>query len=165
MCCRRTYMSTHFLNMIRNSCSLKEGNSFLVWKLKHPRKQTSVKILYIEENPGSSLPPSILQPLPDSSMSSDQRHRDRRPSTPACPGCWALGTNKIKKCVPRKIIFCTGLTRAARTGQKCIVPAQGVLRTNHRRTPSIFLFESPFTSETKVSRGHSSLVSLFWYMI
>ncbi len=26
-----------------------------------------------------------------------QRHRDRRPSTPACPDCWAMGTNKVKK--------------------------------------------------------------------
>ncbi len=25
-----------------------------------------------------------------------QRHRDRRPSTPACPDCWTMGTNKVK---------------------------------------------------------------------
>jgi hypothetical protein len=44
--------------------------------------------------------------------------RDRRPSTPDCPGCWAMGTNKVKKCMVRKIIFFSGLTRAAKAVQK-----------------------------------------------
>jgi hypothetical protein len=35
--------------------------------------------------------------------------QDRRPSTTACPGCWATVTNKVKKCAMRKIIFCIGL--------------------------------------------------------
>ncbi len=39
----------------------------------------------------------------------------------ARPGCWAMGTNK-----DRKIIFCTGLTRAAKAGQKSIVAARRV---------------------------------------
>jgi hypothetical protein len=50
-----------------------------------------------------------------------QRHRDRRPSTPAFQDCWAAGTNKVKKCTVRKIIRCTGLTRAAKAGQKSTV--------------------------------------------
>jgi hypothetical protein len=68
-------------------------------------------------------------------MSSDQRHRDRRPSTPACQvaGWW---DKKAKNCAVRKIIFCTGLTRA-KAGQKSLVPAQGVQRTNQGRTPFI----------------------------
>ncbi len=43
-----------------------------------------------------------------------QRHRDRPPSTPACPDCWAEGTNKVKMCAVMKKIICTGLTRAAK---------------------------------------------------
>jgi hypothetical protein len=63
-----------------------------------------------------------------------QRHRDRRPSTPACSGCWAKGINKVKKCAVRKIIFCPGLTRAAKVGQKSFVLARRVQRTNQERT-------------------------------
>jgi len=61
------------------------------------------------------------------------RHRDRRSSTPAYPGCWAMGTFKVKNCTVRKIIFCIGLTRAAKTGQKSIVPARRVQRANQGR--------------------------------
>jgi hypothetical protein len=46
------------------------------------------------------------------------RNRDRRPSTTACPGCWAMGTNTEKKCAKKKIIFCAGLSRTANAGQK-----------------------------------------------
>jgi len=60
----------------------------------------------------------------------NQRHRDRRPSTAAGPGCWAMG----------KIIFCTRLTSAAKAGQISFVPARRVQQTNFE------LFESPFTS-------------------
>jgi hypothetical protein len=35
-----------------------------------------------------------------------------------------MGTNKVKKCPVRKIVFCTGLTRAAIARQKSIVPAR-----------------------------------------
>jgi hypothetical protein len=34
-----------------------------------------------------------------------------------------VGTRKVKKCVVRKIIFCTGLARAAKAGQTFTVPA------------------------------------------
>jgi hypothetical protein len=43
----------------------------------------------------------------DSILHLCQRHRYRRPSTTNWPGCWAMGTNKVKKCAVRKIIFCT----------------------------------------------------------
>jgi hypothetical protein len=49
-----------------------------------------------------------------------QDHRDREGRT--CTTAWAIGTNKVKKSTMRKIIFCTGLTRAAKAGQKSIVP-------------------------------------------
>jgi hypothetical protein len=50
-------------------------------------------------------------------------YRYRRLSKIACPGCLAMETNKVKKCAVRKIMFCTGLTRADKAGQKSIVPA------------------------------------------
>ncbi len=39
----------------------------------------------------------------------DQRHilRDRRPSTNACPGFWAMGIHKVKKCLVGKNIRTT----------------------------------------------------------
>ncbi len=73
----------------------------------------------------------------DSVCAHCQIHRDRRPNTPACSGCWAMETNKVKKCTVRKIIFCTGLTRAAKAGRNSIVPARRVQRTNQGRTPFI----------------------------
>ncbi len=48
--------------------------------------------------------------------------------TTACPGCWALGTNKVKQC--------SGLTRAAKARRQ----AQ---RTNQEMTYSYVLLESP----------------------
>ncbi len=41
----------------------------------------------------------------------------------ACLPCWAMETNNVKECAVRKIIFCTGLARTAKAGQKStIVP-------------------------------------------
>ncbi len=96
-----------------------------------------------------------------------------------------MWTNKVKKCAVRKIIFCSGLTRAAKAGQKSIVPARQTQRTNQGRIPYICTprvpihlsfnsqqgqplsnlsgrtdQESPFTSVSTVSRGHPSLISL-----
>jgi hypothetical protein len=64
---------------------------------------------------------TILDFSPESSFQKcNQRHSDRRPSTPACPACWAMGINKVKKCSVRKIIFYTGLIRAAKAGQNLL---------------------------------------------
>ncbi len=93
----------------------------------------------------------------------NQRHslRDRRPSTTACPACWAKETNELKKYT----VYCTGLTRAAKAGQKSLVPSYQHDTPNEatKEGPLSFaLFESPFTSVSKVRRGHPSLVSLSW---
>ncbi len=63
----------------------------------------------------------------------------------------------MKKCTARKIIFCTGLTRAAKAGQKYIVQSR---LTNQQGPLSFVLFEFTFTSVSTVSRGHPSLVFL-----
>jgi hypothetical protein len=47
---------------------------------------------------------------------------------------------KVKNCAVRKIIFCTGLTRA---GQQSIVPARQAQRTNQGRTPFICTLRFP----------------------
>jgi hypothetical protein len=44
------------------------------------------------------------------------------------------------------------LSRAAKAGQKSIVPAQRVRRTNHEG-PLSFVFESPFTSVSTMDEG------------
>ncbi len=89
----------------------------------------------------------------------DQRHRDRRPSTTECPACWAMGTNKVKKCAVRKIIyFVLGWLEQPR--QKSFVLAWRAQWTNHGRTLSHVLQESPFASVWKVRRGRPFLVSL-----
>ncbi len=57
---------------------------------------------------------------------------DRRPSTTAYPACWAIGIEIVygeeKKC-------CTGPTRAAKAGQKSLVPARRAQVTSQGRTP------------------------------
>jgi hypothetical protein len=62
----------------------------------------------------------------------------------------------------RQQIFCSGLTRAAKAGQKSLVATQWAQRTNQGRTPWVLL-ESPFASVSTVSGGHPSLVSLATY--
>ncbi len=64
-------------------------------------------------------------------------------SMTACTGCLAMGINKVKKCFCEKIIFCTGLTRAAKAGQKSIITAQAQ-RTNQGWTPFIqYVLQEP----------------------
>jgi hypothetical protein len=48
--------------------------------------------------------------------SDDQRHilRDRRPSTVACPACWAMGTKELKLSTVRKKKFVLGLLKQPR---------------------------------------------------
>ncbi len=43
--------------------------------------------------------------LPAAHTRYDQRLRDRRPSTAACPACWAMGTKELKLCTARKKRF------------------------------------------------------------
>ncbi len=81
---------------------------------------------------------------PPWSLSTSVCSRDRRPGTTACQGCCAMGTNKLKKkCAGRTIRFCTGLTRAAKAGQKSIVPARRAQQTNSERTPFICSLRVP----------------------
>ncbi len=60
-----------------------------------------------------------------------------------------------------KNIFCTGPTRAAKAGQKSLLYRHDKPNEPLKEGPlSFVLFKSPFTSISKVSRGHPSLVSL-----
>ncbi len=70
-----------------------------------------------------------------------------------------MGTSKVKKCTLRKIIFCIGLTRAAKAGQKSFIGRQ-VQLTHQGRTRIIWSIWVPIHICSKVSRGYPSLVSL-----
>jgi hypothetical protein len=64
-----------------------------------------------------------------------------------------------------KKIFCTGFTRSAKEKQKSLEPAR---QAQQPRKVLFFFFsfvilESPFTSVSRVSRGHPSLVCLSVY--
>jgi hypothetical protein len=87
-----------------------------------------------------------------------QRHilRDKWPSTAACPACWA-GDNSVRWGIQ---IFCSGPTRAAKTAKISCTGTPSPTYQPRKDPLSFVLFESPFTSVSTVSRGHSSLVSL-----
>jgi hypothetical protein len=72
-------------------------------------------------------------------------------------GRWGL--NKVNKCDVRKIVFCTGLTKAAKAEQKMYRHDQPNEPTKEGLHSNV-LQESPFASVSTVSRGHPSLVSL-----
>jgi hypothetical protein len=57
-------------------------------------------------------------------------------------------------------IFCTGLNREAKAGQKSLVPARRVQWTNQGRTHSFVLFMSPFVSVSTDSQQGPLLSSL-----
>jgi hypothetical protein len=63
-------------------------------------------------------------------------------------------------CGEEKIIkiFCIGLTRAAKAGQKTIYSHNEPNEPTKEGTLSYVLQESPFASVSTVSRGHPSLV-------
>ncbi len=94
----------------------------------------------------------------------------RRHSTTSCPGCYRRWGMISEKCVVSKIIFCTGLTRAAKAGQKNIKPVGlqvskkninlKIYEPTKEGPLSYVLQESPFASVSTVSRGHPSLISL-----
>jgi hypothetical protein len=56
-----------------------------------------------------------------------------------------------------KTIFCTGPTRAAKAGQKSLVPARRAQRTNQGRNP-LYSFQSPF-AQFRQSAGSTPLLS------
>jgi hypothetical protein len=59
----------------------------------------------------------------------------------ACPGCWAMGTNKVKKCTVRKIIFSTGPRQ-----DKNLLYRHDESNEPTKEGPLSFVrFESPFT--------------------
>ncbi len=89
----------------------------------------------------------------------DTQTRDTETGDPARlptrPGCWAMGTNKVKKCAVSKIIFCTGLTREAKAEQKSHEPARRAQQNNQGRTPFIYTPKAPiclsFNSQPSLS--------------
>jgi hypothetical protein len=80
----------------------------------------------------------------------------KKPGTTACPGRWAMETNKIV-CGEEKI-FCSILTKAYKAGQNLSYRHDKPNEPTNEGLLLYALHESPFTSA--VSKGHPSLVSL-----
>jgi hypothetical protein len=76
-----------------------------------------------------------------------QRHllRDRRCGTTACPPCWAMGTpdkqSIIESRVEKNNMYWADYCRAAKAGQKSLVPARG---TQRRKNPFHMYSLSPY---------------------
>jgi hypothetical protein len=85
--------------------------------------------------------------------------RDRRPSTEACPACWAIGTKALKKCTVRQIYFVLGRLEKLRQNKNLLYRHDKPYEPTEEEPLSFVLFKSP-TSVSTVSRGHHSLVSL-----
>jgi hypothetical protein len=82
----------------------------------------------------------------------------RKATRHGCPPSLLVDEDKsIEIGTVGKKVFCTGPTRAAKAGQKSLVPA----RRAKEGPLSFVLSESPFASESTVSRGHPSLKSLW----
>ncbi len=74
----------------------------------------------------------------------DQRRilRDRRPSTTACQLA-ARWEQRIEIVYSEEKKFCTWPTRAAKAGQKYLVPARQAQRTNQGRTSFVYTILVP----------------------
>jgi hypothetical protein len=77
-----------------------------------------------------------------------------------------MGAKELKKCTVRKKGFCTGPTRAAKTGQKSLLPSRRAQRTNQGRTlvrstpwvPIYLGFKIQFTTQrSPFLSGYTSL--------
>jgi hypothetical protein len=110
--------------------------------LKNPAKSRGVSISQIH-----SLRPET------------QRQATQHACLPRVAGRW--GQSKVKKCTVRKIIFCTRLTRAAKAGQKNIVPARQTQRTNQGRTPIVCTLRVPIHLSFNSQQGPPLSISLF----
>ncbi len=103
-------------------------------------------------------------PISWSRAASNNTTRDTETGDPArlpaqVAGRWEL--IKWKNAQVRKIIFCTGLTSAAKAGKKSIVPARRVQRTSQERSPYQLSTLSPHSPQFQQSEGATpSLVSL-----
>ncbi len=73
--------------------------------------------------------------------------------TTACPVCLTMGANKVKNRAARKIIICTGLTRAAKAGHKSIVLARQAQQNSQGRTPVICIPRVPICRSFNSQQG------------
>jgi hypothetical protein len=88
--------------------------------------------------------------------------RDRRPSTAACPACWAMWTKELKYCIVRwgKKYFILGRLEQPRQPKQFFFQHDKPNEPTKEGPLSFALFECPFTSVLTGSRGHPSLVPL-----
>jgi hypothetical protein len=103
----------------------------------------------------------LLTPVQHSCRYSHRLHRhilrDRRPSTTACPACWAMRKKEFEIVYGGEKLFYTGLTRAAKAERKSPVLAR---QTNQKRTPLIYTLWVPIHFRFNGQPSHPSQVSL-----
>jgi len=93
----------------------------------------------------------------------NQRHilRDMRPSTTACPACWATGTNKLEKCTMRKKYFVLDRLEQPRPDKNLLYRHDKTNEPTKEGPLSFVLLESPFVSVSTVSRAPLSSLCAF----
>ncbi len=102
--------------------------------------------------------PTRSEPGPN--QTHHQRHRDRRPSTTACPGWWAKGTNKVKIVQWGKLYFVLGWLKQPKKDKSLLYRHEKHNDPTKEGPLSYVLQESPCASVSTVGRAHPSLVSL-----
>ena len=88
-----------------------------------------------------------------------KRHilRDRRSSTTACPGCWAMGGTQSKKVCGEEKYFVLGRLEQPRQDKKSLVPARRDRCTIQGRTPFHLYSVSPHLVQFQQSAGVTPL--------
>ena len=97
---------------------------------------------------------------PDVGIPETHTKRDRRPSTAACPSCWAMGQMHWNSVWWEKKYFALGRIEQTKAGQKSLAPALQAQPTSQGRTPFICTLWVPITLFSTVSRGHLFLITL-----
>jgi len=152
----KTTLNMYYLQNIsyRKHCPCSGNRSFLYSVVPSPTGQREKKAM-------TDLEYGYTQEANIRGGGKNQRHiiRYRRPGTTVCPGCWAMGTHKVKEV--RIKMFCTGLTRAAEAAKK--IYFTGTMSQIHQpsKDPFLLYFISLHLPQFQQSNsGRPSLVSL-----
>ncbi len=98
-------------------------------RFKEDHRLSRRRMIWLLPHPLPPLP-SVARPATHRKTEKERPETQRQATQHDCPPSWAMRANKVKKCMVRITIFCTGLTRAAKAGPKSIVPARRAQQTN-----------------------------------
>jgi hypothetical protein len=91
-----------------------------------------------------------------------ETHTKRQATQHGCLPSLLGDGDKVIEIVCGEKIFCAGPTRAVKAEQNLLYRHDKPNEPSREGPLSSVLFESPFTSVSTFSRGHPSLVSMFW---